>query len=112
MEIKKQVTSLEMSKRLRMAGVNNESYFSWWTDKYNTRYFLWDKTQKSDYETGREKEVCCAFSVSELLEIVSNEDIINYIHTQGDFISPDLIDLFRTPDKLAEVILWKSDKNK
>ena len=66
MLLEKQITSIELSRRLKKLGVKQDSYFKWVDGE------LWDETQQSDYETNdtvpRSKWIA-AFTVAELGEI-------------------------------------------
>lgn len=64
--LEKQVTSLELSKRLKELGASQESYFKWVDGE------LWDRTMQSDYETpgtAPRSEWIAAFTASELGEM-------------------------------------------
>jgi hypothetical protein len=69
MKLESQVTSLEISKRLKELGVKQESYFVWMNIR-NGDIELWDKTMLSDYSTSVQVEVASAFTVAELGEML------------------------------------------
>lgn len=64
MTIDKQVCPLKQAKKLKELGIKQESYFLWVLR--GGEWEIWDQTQKSDYETGREKEFISAFTSSEI----------------------------------------------
>jgi len=110
--IEKHITSLEMSKRLEKAGVRKESEWVWtglMTDVKNK----WIAVLKLRNELPAFSSFVSAYSISELLEMLSNEDIEIYlVKIDGAFIDPKkLFDIFRSPDALSEVVLF-SLKNK
>ena len=69
MTLEQQVCSLELAKRLKELGVQQESYFNWILNA-NDNWLVWDDTMRSDYETGREKDAISAFTVAELGEML------------------------------------------
>jgi len=91
-------TTPEMSKRLKEAGVE----------------------QIPEGKPGRvldnkSNEVVSLFTVPELLEMLDNDELMEYfcekmnMSTEENCASDiyDIIRLFRSPDALAEVVIWK-----
>jgi len=107
MKIEKQVTSLEPSKKLEEAGVKQESVWCWCN--HNGSWVI----ELSETECLESSDGVSAFTVSELLEMLTNEEIVDYIYREkylhdclDDTDICNLIDIFRSPDKLAEVLIW------
>ncbi|SRR6266702_6047336 len=72
MKIGKQVTSLELSKKLKELGVKQESLFSWFYDEEDkdNQGIAFD-IQYSDASTyDEDKWICSAFTVAELGELL------------------------------------------
>lgn len=68
MELTKQVTSLELSKRLKELGVKQESLF-WWLNPFKEQGFI--LTQDSEWDKNDHHEFCSAFTVAELGEMLN-----------------------------------------
>lgn len=87
MELSKQVTSLELSKKLKELGVKQESYFVWFKpdhtgDKkwqvglFDGTYFHGENEKETGhygYTFGLSKELFSAFTVAELGEMLPEE---------------------------------------
>ncbi|MDD5354962.1 MAG: hypothetical protein PHY56_00235 [Candidatus Omnitrophica bacterium] len=131
--MEKYLTSLNKSKELKEAGVKQES--KW----YNVEIKFIDKRTKQKealaykyhdkyyFETPRqgfmqlrlEEELnlifTSRFSISELLDLLTNKDISEYcfkffgktVDGERTYESDKRMELFRNPDKLADVVLWK-----
>ncbi len=114
--IENQLTSIEVSKRLRDAGVRQESEFTYYNNGGDWSEVALDKNDRTEYMGYDE---CCdrvsAFSISEILERLENSDIVDYACLQ-DPLDGDirflLLNLVRNPNKLAEVLLWKIEQEK
>ena len=110
MNIEQQVVSLELSKELDRLRVPKKSYWVWNISKEG-KVCLVRNTYLS-----LEKEVSCgckeypAYSVAELLNMLTNEQIEKY-NEEHHNLPYDLIDLFRSPDRLAEVLIWGIKNN-
>ena len=109
-------TSLEVSLKLEKAGIPQESEFYW------SKRFIWDAVNAVEvidyiiipkYSIVKE---CSAYLLSELLDKLTNGEIEEYIDKYIEdsedfvFVKDAIIDLFRSPNKLAEVLLWKTGK--
>lgn len=63
------VTTSELSIKLKEAGIEQESYFSWvFTRGQKTE--LWDKTMLSDYQIPGDEVLASAFTISELGKMI------------------------------------------
>jgi hypothetical protein len=71
MTLEQQVTSLELSNRLKELSVKQVSYFKWVLRRGT--WSVWDEGMRSEYETGIEKEYSAAFTVAELGEMLPPE---------------------------------------
>lgn len=111
MELKKQVTSQKVSKRLKELGVKQESYFAWVNGE------IWDTTMQSDYETmgtPRREEWLSAFTVSELGAIISpnfaivgkTPPEISGIHGDEKNFARKLFD----PDNWGKILIYLLEK--
>lgn len=78
MELKQQVCSLELAKRLKELGVKQESYFYWLSDHTDGTFLVTDKISAATYA----KEWCSAFTVAEF-GIPKNERWITYFSKKG-----------------------------
>lgn len=67
MNLENQVTSLELSKKLKELGVKQESLF-WWYRKYRPNYHLYTSIELSEIEAGIDR--VSAFTVAELGEVI------------------------------------------
>lgn len=80
MELKSQVTSLELSKRLKELGVKQESIF-WWSERYlldnpdqksiDVRFMMNPDLNGTAYSYHHEKDLVSAFTVAELGEMLN-----------------------------------------
>lgn len=79
MKLENQLTSLELSKRLKKLGIPQESIFKWVGKE------IWDETMQSDYEergtTPRNKWLA-AYSVAELGEMLKHKKINCWYNSQ------------------------------
>jgi len=81
MELSKQVTSLELSKKLKGLGVKQESLFSWiyteapLTDGTRDRVVPTNTLSDSHWELGGEQDTYSAFTVAELLSLIGEPRI-------------------------------------
>jgi len=118
MSIKNIVTSKEVSERLKEVGVEQISRFY-----YINSYFATDInsgfkiiTLEELKSSGRrliDYEHYSAYLISELLEKLSNAEIMMYCGKHREFASTGaMLDLVRNPDALAEVVLWKLENKK
>jgi hypothetical protein len=109
--MEKYLTSLEVSRKLKEAGVRQESIFGW--EDIGDEEEHWSVVFKGfvqDYHKS-----ISAFSCGELLEMLTNEEILNYCYMfctidgqeHSNIDTFKLFDLMRSPDKLADVLLWK-----
>ena len=105
--MEKYLTSLEVSKRLKEARVKQESEFFFDPRNEKTR-----RGFQRYVEDGIEHWFISRYLISELLEMVSNEEIEEYlVRMDGAFVDPKtLFNIIRSPDYLAEVVLWKLGK--
>ena len=71
MELKKQVCSLELAKRLKELGVKKESLF-WW-DYFGSPEYPVRLKRKEDMDFGYIEKQCSAFTVAELGELLPEE---------------------------------------
>jgi hypothetical protein len=70
MNLRQQVVSLDLAKRLKELGYKQDSYFRWVTTPARSEPIVWDETMISDYDGGKAKLVTCAVTVAELGEIL------------------------------------------
>ena len=97
MELEKQVCSLELAKRLKELGVEQESYFVWceyppasppWTMKYGVARL----GDSDDYAYGHHRTIWSAFTVAELGEMLKRKDnILMPVTISGKWCGPDLV---------------------
>lgn len=76
MNLTDQVVSLEWAKKLREAGVEQESYFSWhYTDAPLKNGERWEvkRLSESEYELENTLDIFSAYSVAELGEIMKGK---------------------------------------
>lgn len=82
MELKDQVVSLELSKRLKELGVNHESYFNW-CDRFQSRVGAPEEIVEPHLIRGNAGWVsdvlAPAYTVAELGEMLSTKDNTNTI---------------------------------
>lgn len=72
MNLEDQVTSLELSKRLKELGIKQESYFQWATD-IGKNFFVYNEESYPIYaDYPKPTIICSAFTASELGEILPN----------------------------------------
>jgi hypothetical protein len=118
MNLKDMLTSREVSLKLKEAGIKQESQFFY--DPRNGK--LVKGFQSYNDEKGIHLWFLSAFLISELLEMLSDEEINGYIckcvltnkqriYGVEAFINAFLT-IIRQPDKLAEVVLWVRGKKK
>ena len=69
MKLEKQVTSLELAKKLKELGVEQESQF-WWLDGKERGYFPHYGSTFVDFGGEVRKPICSAFTVAELGEML------------------------------------------
>ncbi len=114
--IENHLTSLSVSKRLREAGVSDKkSMFMWWSPAGK-----WELTYRRGCYGFDELQTISAFSISEILERLTNEDISKYmwkhfaknIDGENCILRDEERNLFRNVNKLAEVLLWKIEQEK
>jgi hypothetical protein len=94
-------TTLEKSKELKLAGWRKETYFYW----IDTHYDGWKLQDiESPVFLGRILKSISSPTITELLEELDNKTLIDYAFLKGSAYSlhNDMIDLFRSPDKLAD----------
>jgi hypothetical protein len=117
--MEKYCTSLEVSKRLKEAGWKKETKF-WWKSyshrpKYNevvNKSTLWnlgyyrDKNQRITVEY----EVYSAHLSAEILEELSTDLIIQYANERLKWREVDFMDLFHSPNTLADCWIWAKEK--
>jgi hypothetical protein len=86
MKLEQQVTSLEISKRLKELGVKQESLFDW-VDIDDNEYLLMGRKQKEfdEMDTGGKYECISAFTVAELGEMLLEG--IDYYKMNGKYHS-------------------------
>ena len=93
MKLKQQVTSLELSKKLKELGVEQNSYFAWVLNNCDAN--IWDETMWESYDGPNKPEIlACAFTVAELgemlplekcfIDIQGNEEDSWYFHVKDD----------------------------
>ena len=116
--IENQLTSIEVSKRLRDAGVRQESEFTYYNNGGDWSEVALDKNDRTEYMGYAE---CCdrvsAFSISEILDMISDNELIYYaqkfcIDDDGEDDAYKYNALFRDVNKLAEVLLFKIEQEK
>lgn len=100
-------TTLEKSKELKLAGWSKECKFVYHKIKGFGRktYVLLRMWNYNDGSLVLNEWP--APTINELLEEMDNNNILDYLTRQNNVaIVYGLIDLFRSPDKLADVYLW------
>lgn len=107
----KYVTSIDVSRKLKEAGVGQVGEFRWVFDNLCELYVI---RHISEVNFLSDKALV-GFTVSELLERLSDDELIAYaqefcIDEDGEDDTYKYNDLFRSPNKLAEVLLWKIGK--
>lgn len=80
--IERHVVSFDLSQRLKAAGFPQECYFAWWQMEDGSLR-VWNPTDHSDYETGRETLVCAAPLLSEVMEQMSQDEPVAYCGPEG-----------------------------
>ena len=113
--MEKYLTSLAKSKKLKETGVKQESEFTYYNNGGDWSEFDLDKNDRKEYMGyAKSCDRVSAFSISELLEMVSNDDLFAF----NDLKDPDgnytyvLLNIIRNPDRLADVVLWKVKREK
>lgn len=113
------VCSLEKAKELKEAGVKQISKFYWFRDCMDENFnLIFLEEFESHGMRLRDGFYYSAFLISELLEMLTNEEIKTYLDRGGHYLDDkyrsigNLLDLFYSPNALAEVVLWKLGKEK
>lgn len=119
-------TTLEMSKKLKLVGWSKNTEF-YWSCSTMKKYILNQEIpgsvkevsfishvkeyqQIKYYKTESPKEWYPAPTITELLEELDNNAISEY--SESKVLDWDeTVDLFRSPDKIAECWLWASKEN-
>lgn len=86
MELKNQITSLKLSKKLKELGVKQESLF-WWGEYAISNQFLGKTKVCTDLHTAdtvNYSEICKAFTVAELGEMLPD-----FVKTKGGLLQHD-----------------------
>ena len=105
----KHVVSLEMSKKLKDAGWEKKTYFTHRTWK-NFKEEFCHGVVGSNYERLGDNvgvRYILAPLVSEILEELSNNEIMDYCNRNEKMTQGEFINLFREPDLQAEIWLEK-----
>ena len=90
MEIENQVTSLDLSKKLKELGVKKEGFFLW-ENKMGKWHLIWRDYHKFDYiDTADLREYVSAFTVAELgemlpREIKTDDKIVHHLRFQKTY---------------------------
>jgi len=121
MELKDQVVSLELAKRLKALGVKQESLSYWLIDKCGSNnimvaYLGYDKKRINFYKEDEDHDIYSAFSVAELGEILplncqTHKSIDNKNEWCGFYGGNDLIYRAKTEaDCRAKMLIYLIEK--
>ena len=70
MKLENQVASLELSKKLKKLGVKQESVYVWYDEGERIALRRWTEIIPANIVTKNEPEICSAFTVAELGEML------------------------------------------
>lgn len=126
MELKNQVVSLELAKKLKELGVKQESYFFWKTDEdremgTSLPYLV---ANNSRYMSSKGQIVASAYTVGELGEMlwdafekygwnlvyIAYGEVFNFKGTQN-IGNLGIINLMRNPDMSAKMLIYLLENN-
>lgn len=102
--MEKYCVNIYRAKELKKIGWNKDTEF-WWT-KENDKFILSDKYEKAILCD--DVEIYAAPTVGEILEELTNKQIEKY-NDDYHCLPYDIIDLFRSANKLAEVWMYSKD---
>lgn len=117
MKLEQQVTSLELSKRLKELNVRQESHF-WWIKGYSDDEFVIANpinklvSQADADMMKREFEYYSAFTVAELGELLEKAsysnlcDAYKYLHQRNDIDKFDLLEHMKKPNFGAVMLVY------
>jgi|SRR3990167_1112546 len=113
MEISKYTTSLSISKKLKEAGFKQNTGFYWRTFKKLNSIWCKDMMDEDRINDLEGVKYISAPLISEILEELANNEIMDYSNARPEMKQGEFIGLFRDPNKMAEVWLevHKNERN-
>lgn len=92
MNLDKQLTNLELSKKLKELRVKQDGLWSWFKECSSAHWIIVDRIDLAKYKNV-DSEWCSAFTVAECLEIYGEEIVIPKGLTNiADFIAKKILD--------------------